>query len=272
MRELVGRPAARAGRARVHRRPHARPHPGIGDVPARRTPVPRTSRGDVLGRPAVRRLHRPHRPARAATTRRCCAAWRRRCCRSTTGSSCSPATDRRPRSGASGRPTPTCTARSTLQPMKQLTLMSRPTPLSGFPELLPAERNAELAVIDTFADVFELHGYAEHRDPRGRAARPAAEQGCEIDKEVYVLRRLQADDEASDAGRRPALRPDCAVRAVRPRERRQARVPVPPLPDPEGLARRTAPGGPVSASSPRPTSTSSPRTSCPSTTTSRWRA
>ncbi len=38
--------------------------------------------------------------------------------------------------------------------------MARPTPLSGFPELLPAERNAELAVIEHLRRVFELHGYA----------------------------------------------------------------------------------------------------------------
>jgi histidyl-tRNA synthetase len=38
--------------------------------------------------------------------------------------------------------------------------MSRPTPLSGFPELLPAERNAELSVLEHLRQVFELHGYS----------------------------------------------------------------------------------------------------------------
>ena len=77
--------------------------------------------------------------------------------------------------------------------------MSKPTPLSGFPELLPAERNAELAVIESLRTVFELHGFAniETRvvEPLDRLLRKG-----EIDKEVYVLRRLQADDEASTPG------------------------------------------------------------------------
>ena len=38
--------------------------------------------------------------------------------------------------------------------------MARPTPLSGFPELLPAERLAEAQVVDSLAQTFELHGFA----------------------------------------------------------------------------------------------------------------
>ncbi|MGI8992808.1 MAG: histidine--tRNA ligase, partial [Nocardioidaceae bacterium] len=76
---------------------------------------------------------------------------------------------------------------------------NKPTPLSGFPELLPAQRNAELAVIDHLRRSFELHGFSslETRivEPLDRLAK-----GGEIDKEIYVLRRLQADDEASDSG------------------------------------------------------------------------
>lgn len=77
--------------------------------------------------------------------------------------------------------------------------MSRPTPLSGFPELLPAQRSAELQVIDALRATFELHGYAnlETRvvEPIDRLAK-----GGEIDKELYVLRRMHADPEAPDAG------------------------------------------------------------------------
>jgi len=78
--------------------------------------------------------------------------------------------------------------------------MSKPTPLSGFPELLPGQRAAELAVIDQLRRVFELHGFAslETRivEPLDRLAK-----GAEIDKEIYVLRRLQAgaDEERSDS-------------------------------------------------------------------------
>jgi histidyl-tRNA synthetase len=77
--------------------------------------------------------------------------------------------------------------------------MSRPTPLSGFPELLPAERNAELAVIEHLRRVFELHGYTNIETRMVEPLERLLSKG-EIDKEVYVLRRLQADDEASDAG------------------------------------------------------------------------
>ena len=77
--------------------------------------------------------------------------------------------------------------------------MSKPTPLSGFPELLPAERAVERAVIDSLASTFELHGFAniETRvvEPLDRLAK-----GGEIDKEIYVLRRLQAEADDADSG------------------------------------------------------------------------
>src|SRR3954466_7039153 len=75
--------------------------------------------------------------------------------------------------------------------------MSRPTPLSGFPELLPAARVVEREVVASISRTFELHGFAniETRavEPLDRLA-----QGGEIDKEIYVLRRLQADEKADD--------------------------------------------------------------------------
>jgi histidyl-tRNA synthetase len=71
--------------------------------------------------------------------------------------------------------------------------------MSGFPELLPAERNAELAVIESLRDAFELHGFA-NIETRGVESLETLLTKGEIDKEVYVLRRLQADDDASDAG------------------------------------------------------------------------
>ncbi len=77
--------------------------------------------------------------------------------------------------------------------------MARPTPLSGFPELLPAERHVEREVVATLTRTFELHGFAniETRvvEPLDRLAK-----GGEIDKEVYVLRRLHAGDDEGDAG------------------------------------------------------------------------
>ncbi|WP_110183298.1 histidine--tRNA ligase [Nocardioides solisilvae] len=77
--------------------------------------------------------------------------------------------------------------------------MARIAPLSGFPELLPAQRVVEREVIASLSQTFELHGFAniETRvvEPLDRLAK-----GGEIDKEIYVLRRLQADDGADDTG------------------------------------------------------------------------
>ncbi|HKF31844.1 MAG TPA: ATP phosphoribosyltransferase regulatory subunit, partial [Jatrophihabitantaceae bacterium] len=70
----------------------------------------------------------------------------------------------------------------------------RPSPLSGFPEFLPAQRIVELHVIETVRETFELHGFASIET---RAAEPLEQllRKGEIDKEVYVLRRLQAEQE-----------------------------------------------------------------------------
>ena len=70
----------------------------------------------------------------------------------------------------------------------------KPTPLSGFPELLPADRLAELQILDQLRRTFELHGFAPIET---RAAEPLEQllRKGEVDKEVYVLRRLHASDE-----------------------------------------------------------------------------
>ncbi|HSN05739.1 MAG TPA: histidine--tRNA ligase [Candidatus Angelobacter sp.] len=77
--------------------------------------------------------------------------------------------------------------------------MSRPAPLSGFPEWLPAERLVELSVLDTVRRIFELHGFSSLET---RAVEPLEQmlRKGEIDKEVYVLRRLHADESEGDAG------------------------------------------------------------------------
>ena len=76
--------------------------------------------------------------------------------------------------------------------------MSKPTPLSGFPEFLPAERAVEREVVARSARTFELHGFANIET---RAVEPLDQlcQGGEIDKEIYVLRRLHADPDSADA-------------------------------------------------------------------------
>ncbi|MDQ4054240.1 MAG: histidine--tRNA ligase [Actinomycetota bacterium] len=78
-------------------------------------------------------------------------------------------------------------------------MSNRPTPLSGFPELLPEQRFVEQQVIDTFRRTFELHGFAGIET---RAVEPMDQllRKGETSKEVYVLRRLQETDTASDSG------------------------------------------------------------------------
>ena len=79
--------------------------------------------------------------------------------------------------------------------------MARPTPLSGFPEWLPDGRVVEQHVLDTLRRTFELHGFA---GVETRAVEPLDQllRKGETSKEVYVLRRLQEGDDASDdAGR-----------------------------------------------------------------------
>jgi histidyl-tRNA synthetase len=80
--------------------------------------------------------------------------------------------------------------------------MSKPTPLSGFPELLPAQRNVEQQVCDRLRRTFELHGFASLET---RAVEPMDQllRKGETSKEVYVLRRLQAEgdgDATADSG------------------------------------------------------------------------
>jgi histidyl-tRNA synthetase len=76
--------------------------------------------------------------------------------------------------------------------------MSKPMPLSGFPELLPAERNAELAVLDSLRRVFELHGYGNIETRVVEPLEGLLSKGD--DKELYVLRRLQAEEGQGDSG------------------------------------------------------------------------
>jgi histidyl-tRNA synthetase len=76
--------------------------------------------------------------------------------------------------------------------------MAKPTPLSGFPEWLPDGRIVEQQILDTLRRAFELHGFASLET---RAVEPLDQllRKGEIDKEVYVLRRLQAEAEADTA-------------------------------------------------------------------------
>ncbi len=77
--------------------------------------------------------------------------------------------------------------------------MSKINPISGFPEWLPAQRIIEQRVLDDLRARFESYGYASIET---RAVEPLERLQAkgETDKEIYVLRRLQAAEGGSDSG------------------------------------------------------------------------
>ncbi|MBJ2121405.1 histidine--tRNA ligase [Arthrobacter sp. MSA 4-2] len=78
--------------------------------------------------------------------------------------------------------------------------MARKASLSGFPEWLPQERLIELHVLDTLRRVFDLHGFSNIETRAVETVDQLLRKG-EIDKEVYAVSRLQADEaSASEAG------------------------------------------------------------------------
>jgi len=89
--------------------------------------------------------------------------------------------------------------------------MPKISPISGFPEFLPGQRIVEQHVLDTVRHIFELHGFASLET---RAVEPLDQllRKGEIDKEVYVLRRLQAvEDDAGVQGDQLGLHFDLTV-------------------------------------------------------------
>ncbi|MBR7742374.1 histidine--tRNA ligase [Phycicoccus sp. BSK3Z-2] len=73
------------------------------------------------------------------------------------------------------------------------------TPISGFPELLPADRLLELHFLDTIREVFELHGFAPLET---RAVEPVERllgKGGDADKEIYGVSRLAGEETGRDA-------------------------------------------------------------------------
>src|SRR5438477_8035413 len=77
--------------------------------------------------------------------------------------------------------------------------MSRPTPISGFPEWLPPQRMIEQYALDRIRTTFELYGFAPLET---RAVEPLDQllRKGETSKEVYLLRRLQAEQPGGQDG------------------------------------------------------------------------
>jgi histidyl-tRNA synthetase len=77
--------------------------------------------------------------------------------------------------------------------------MAKPAPMSGFPEWLPHQRMVEQQVLDSLRSTFELHGFVPIETRSVEPLDQLLRKG-ETDKEIYLLRRLQADAEAGDSG------------------------------------------------------------------------
>ncbi|HEX5596329.1 MAG TPA: histidine--tRNA ligase [Micromonosporaceae bacterium] len=75
--------------------------------------------------------------------------------------------------------------------------MSKPTPISGFPEWLPPQRMIEQYVLDRIRNTFELYGFAPLET---RAVEPLDQllRKGETSKEVYVIRRLHDEGGGGD--------------------------------------------------------------------------
>ncbi|HEX9999568.1 MAG TPA: histidine--tRNA ligase [Actinoplanes sp.] len=70
-------------------------------------------------------------------------------------------------------------------------------PISGFPEWFPAQRMIEQRVLDRIRSTFELYGFAPLETRSVEPLDTLLSKG-ETSKEVYLLRRLQADDSARE--------------------------------------------------------------------------
>ncbi|MGH1399045.1 MAG: histidine--tRNA ligase [Alphaproteobacteria bacterium] len=77
----------------------------------------------------------------------------------------------------------------------------KPKPISGYPEYLPAVRRVEQRWLDHIRRVFESYGFCNIETPAVEALDVIAAKGEDVDKEIYVLERLQADPEEKKEAR-----------------------------------------------------------------------
>ncbi len=77
----------------------------------------------------------------------------------------------------------------------------KPSPISGFPEWLPEVRMVEQAWMDHIRGVFERYGFCNIETPSVEALAVISAKGEDVDKEIYVLERLQAEEESKKDSR-----------------------------------------------------------------------
>ena len=70
----------------------------------------------------------------------------------------------------------------------------KPRPISGYPEWLPEFRAVEQLWLDKIRSTYESYGYCNIETPAVEELEVIAAKGEDVDKEIYVLERLQADE------------------------------------------------------------------------------
>lgn len=76
----------------------------------------------------------------------------------------------------------------------------KPRPVTGFPEWLPEERLVEQKWFDSIRRVFESYGYCSIETPSVEELEVISAKG-EVDKEIYVIERLHADENSKKEAR-----------------------------------------------------------------------
>ena len=77
----------------------------------------------------------------------------------------------------------------------------KPRPISGFPEWLPEVRAVEQKMLDKIRAVYERYGYCNIETPSVEELEVIAAKGEDVDKEIYVLERLQAEPDDKKSAR-----------------------------------------------------------------------
>jgi len=75
----------------------------------------------------------------------------------------------------------------------------KPKPISGYPEWLPQVRRVEQQWLDHIREVFESYGFCNIETPAVEALEVIAAKGEDVDKEIYVLERLQKEEGDKEA-------------------------------------------------------------------------